>query len=65
MVVWLHCLWACGEAEHHDGEHRSEQIFSPCGSQGAEKGTRESGGVPTDFLPLHSAAPVMVSIVIL
>jgi hypothetical protein len=21
MVTWLHCLWACGKAEHHGREN--------------------------------------------
>jgi hypothetical protein len=26
MDIWLHCLWAYGEAEHEGGEHMTEEV---------------------------------------
>jgi hypothetical protein len=37
MDTWLHCLWACGEAEHHGEEHMVEQSCSPHGGQDAKE----------------------------
>lgn len=60
MVTWLHCLWACREAEHHSGEVCRAEVFT---SRQPESRERKEEGTGTSYtLQGHSPMTYFVQL---